>query len=82
MTFSAACLRPRLAGPALATSLLAACATATSERVTGVCTPVPAYGPDLRARAADELALLPPDSAIEELLRDYAVLRAQLRACG
>ncbi len=39
-------------------------------------------GADLRAKAADELALLPPDSAIEELLRGYAVLREQLRACG
>lgn len=82
MTFSAAWPRLRLAGPVLATSLLAACATATSERVKGVCPPVPAYGADLRAQAADELVLLPPDSAIEELLRDYAVLREQLRACG
>ncbi len=54
----------------------------TSERVTGVCPSLPAYGADLRARAADELALLPPGSAIEELLRDYTVLREQLRACG
>ena len=61
--------------------MLAACATATSERVTGVCPPLPAYGADLRSQAADELALLPPDSAIEELLRDYAALREQLRAC-
>ena len=82
MTFSAAWPRPRLASLVLATSLLAACATATSERVTGVCPPLPAYGLDLRAQAADELVLLPPNSAIEQLLRDYAVLREQLRACG
>ncbi|WP_457649652.1 hypothetical protein [Profundibacter sp.] len=81
MTFSAAWLRLRLAGPVLATSLLAACAPATFERVTGVCPPLPAYGTELRAQVTDELALLPPDSAIEELLRDYAVLREQLRAC-
>ncbi len=82
MTFSAAWPRPHLAGPVLATSLLAACATATSERATGTCPPLPAYDADLRAKAADELSLLPPNSAIEQLLRDYAVLREQLRACG
>ena len=62
--------------------MLAACATATSERATGTCPPLPAYDADLRAKAADELSLLPPNSAIEQLLRDYAVLREQLRACG
>jgi hypothetical protein len=33
-------------------------------------------------RAADELDLLPEGWAIEQMLRDYAVMRDQARACG
>lgn len=40
------------------------------------------YAQELRDRAAAELALLPADSAIEEMLRDYKVLRDQARACN
>jgi hypothetical protein len=32
-------------------------------------------------RAADELDLLPEGSAIEQMLRDYAVMREQGRVC-
>jgi hypothetical protein len=39
------------------------------------------YRPDLLERAARELEALPPGSAIEGLLSDYAVMRAQTRAC-
>jgi hypothetical protein len=40
------------------------------------------YGRDFQARAADEVALLPDGSAIVEMLQDYAVMRAQARACS
>jgi len=40
------------------------------------------YGREFQARAAEELARLPEALMIAEMLRDYAVLRAQARACG
>ena len=40
------------------------------------------YSREFQARAAEELALLPEGSAIEEMLADYAVMREQARACG
>lgn len=35
----------------------------------------------MRARAVEELPLLPQGSAIEQMLADYAVLRRQVLAC-
>ncbi|HET7409789.1 MAG TPA: hypothetical protein VFJ13_06285 [Paracoccaceae bacterium] len=64
----------------VATSCLASCATAGSELVVAVSPPVVEYSPEFQARAADELALLPEDSAIAEMLSDYAVMREQVRA--
>lgn len=45
------------------------------------CPPVVKYNRSFLERAADELALLPPDSAIVEMLKDYHVMREQARAC-
>ena len=67
----------RLAALTLAPSLLIGCATSSSD----TCPPVPEYGQAFRAEAAAELSLLPPDSAIERMLADYAVMRMQSRAC-
>lgn len=67
----------RLAALTLVPSLLIGCATSSSD----TCLPVPEYGPAFRAEAAAELSLLPPDSAIERMLADYAVMRMQSRAC-
>jgi len=39
-------------------------------------------GREFEARAANELALLPHGSAIDEMLADYAVMRDQVRACN
>jgi len=39
------------------------------------------YGREFQARAADELILLPDDSAIAEMLSDYSVMRNQAKAC-
>jgi hypothetical protein len=60
---------------AIAASLLAGCATARSDGA------LPAGRRDFLARAADELALLPERSAIEQMLADYQVMRDQVRAC-
>jgi hypothetical protein len=70
-------LPQRLSALTLAPSLLIGCATTSSD----ACPPVPAYGPAFRAEAVAELSLLPPDSAIERMLADYAVMRMQSRAC-
>lgn len=67
---------------ATATILSAGCARVGSEPATVVCPPVAEYGRDFQARAADEVALLPDGSAIVEMLQDYAVMRAQARACS
>lgn len=82
MTSSARCSMPRLAVLGIGMSLLAACATATSElRMATVCPPVVEYSREFQARAADELDLLPEDSAIAEMLANYSVIRDQARAC-
>ena len=65
---------------AIAASLLAGCATERSDGAP--CPPVVAYSPEFLARAADELDVLPPGSAIEQMLADYQVMRDQARACG
>lgn len=46
-----------------------------------VCPPVVEYSLAIQAQAAAELELLPPDSAIDQLLRDYHVMRVQALAC-
>ena len=70
---------PRLAVLAIATSLLAGCATARSDG--GGCPPVPAYSREFLARAAGELQQLPPGAAIEQMLMDYHLVREQARIC-
>jgi len=39
------------------------------------------YSREFQARAAEELALLPEESAIAEMLSDYAVMREQAQGC-
>ncbi len=79
---NARCWRRRLVVLAIAMSSLSGCAMVGSEpRVTTVCPPVVEYSRDFRARAADELDLLPEASAIAEMLADYSVMRDQARAC-
>ena len=65
----------------IVTSLLSACATVSSERVTGVCPPVVEYDTGFQARTAEEVQALPEGSAIVEMLSDYAVMREQARIC-
>ena len=47
-----------------------------------LCPPVVGYSRGFLARAAGELDMLPPGSAIEQMLADYQVARDQARVCG
>lgn len=62
--------------PLIAVLSLTACATVNSSAVP----PVKEYSPAVQAQAADELEALPEGSVLPDLIADYAVLRAQIRA--
>lgn len=82
MTPNAECWKRRLAVLAISMSLLSGCATGASDvGGQGACPPVVEYSREFQARAAEELALLPEASAVQDMLTDYAVVRDQLRAC-
>jgi hypothetical protein len=55
---------------------LAACATTISS-----CPPIRNYPPAFQDRAAAELAALPSDSALGEMIADYKQLRDRVRLC-
>lgn len=65
---------------AIAMLSLSACATEPSERAI-ICPPVVVYDKAFQKRLADEVEQLPPGSATERALGDYAGLRDQARAC-
>ncbi len=73
--------RPR-AALVTATIFLTACATGGSDVPPGACPPVVEYSRADQARGAEEVATLPDGAVIPEWLADYAVLRAQSRACA
>lgn len=82
MMLNARCWRLQLAALAIAASLVSGCATVGSEpRIATVCPPVVEYSREFQTRAAEELVFLPADSAIAEVLGDYAVMGEQVRAC-
>lgn len=81
MKYSAKCSRPRLAALALVTSFLSACATISSERITGVRPPVVEYSRTVQAKVAQEVQNLPEGSAVVEILGDYAFIWEQVREC-
>lgn len=66
---------------AAAMIFLSACAGVSSESPPGACPPVVEYSRAELARVAAEVAALPEGAVIAEWLADYAVLRAQARAC-
>ena len=82
MKSNAECWRRRLAVLVIAMISLTGCATAGFE-ANGVatCPPVVEYSREFQAKAAEELALLSDESAVVEMMGDYAVLREQARAC-
>jgi hypothetical protein len=53
-----------------------------SDPIAAACPPVVEYSRDFQLQAADEVAALPDGSAIVEMMEDYAVMRAQARACS
>jgi hypothetical protein len=59
--------------------LLTGCATEGSDGA--CCPPLVEYSREFLARDADELDVLPPGSAIEQILADYQVMREQATAC-
>ena len=65
----------------IATLSLTACATAPS-RPAVVCLPIAAYDRAFQARLADEIQRLPPGTALERAILDYARLRDQAWACA
>lgn len=67
---------------AIAMSFLSGCATVGSNCIGNwACLPIVEYSWEFQARVANELALLPEGSAVEEMLSDYAVIREQARSC-
>jgi hypothetical protein len=82
MAPSVGCLKPLLIGLAIAVNLLSACATGGSEGPPAiVCPIVVAYDQAFLERAADELGMLAEGSAVDQMLRDYSVMREQGRMC-
>jgi len=69
---------PRWIALALMTSLTAGCDRAVSS---AACPPLVSYSPAEQAQAADELRTLPAGAMLREFIKDYGVLRAQVRAC-
>jgi hypothetical protein len=83
MTSIARCWRRRLAVLVIGTSLLSGCAMVSSEASGfGTCPPIIEYSREFQARAPEELALLPDELAIAEMLSDHAVMRDQARMCS
>ena len=61
-------------------SLLAACATASSNPAS-VCPPIKIYSREFQKKLADEIEKAPENAAFVMALRDYALVRGQLWAC-
>lgn len=81
MKSNAGCCRRPLAVLVIGASWLIGCAVADSDAPPSACPAVVEYSRAEQARVADEMAGLPEGGVITEWLADYAVLRAQARAC-
>lgn len=82
MPSSARCSRRPAAALMIAMLSLGGCGKGGSDgRANEICPPVVGYSAVDQARAIDELALMLEDTAIVEMLSDYAVMREQSRAC-
>lgn len=76
------CSRRRRGALVLETIWVSGCAMEGSKGGgLGACPPVVQHGRKFQARAAEELALLPENSAVAEILAEYAVMQEQARAC-
>ena len=82
MKFSEGCCRLRLAVLVIGASWLTGCVTAGFDAGgVAACPPVVEYSTEFQAQAAEELAILPENSATAEMMADYTVMREQARAC-
>ena len=81
MPSNARCWTPPRAALVIATIFLSGCERVDSNRPASVCPPVVDYSRLEQAQVADEIAALPENARIVDWLADYAVLRAQVRAC-
>lgn len=61
---------------------LAACGPEISDLRLRCPASLRAYSEALQLEAADELAGLPPDAALGQMISDYGQLRAELRGAG
>lgn len=82
MPSNAKCSLQPPAALATAMILLTGCAGASFDTVSSICPPVVEYSRAEQAQVAEEVAALQDRALITEWLADYAVLRAQARACG
>lgn len=57
------------------------CATQTEAPLVHVCPSLVSYSPDFERAATVQLATLPPDSPIAQMVSDYGALRAAVRIC-
>ena len=81
MPFTARCWTQPRAAFAAATIFLTACEGVSSDNPRRTCPPVVEYSRAEQARVAAAVTALPEAAVIAELLADYAMLRAQARAC-
>ena len=81
MISNAGCSTPPLAALGTLLISLSACAGAGSETALGACPPVVEYGRAEQAQASAEVEAMPEGAVLVRLLADYAVMRAQARAC-
>jgi len=81
MIFSGKCWRQRPGALVTVMICLSGCGMAGFDTLLSACPPLVEYGPDEQSQVADEIAALPEGGVIVEWLMDYAVLRAQVRAC-
>lgn len=82
MQFKSICWMQRQIGLAAVMIFLTGCAGGDSDVPPSDCPPVVEYTRAAQALVAEELATMPEGAMIEDWLADYAVLRAQVRACG
>lgn len=83
MTPNDGCSMRRRVALVLVTIWLSGCTTGASDGSRlGACPPVVEYSPEFQAQAADEMGLLPENSAVADMMADYAVMRAQARICA
>jgi hypothetical protein len=81
MLFNGKCWRPLPSALVTVMICLSGCGMVGFDTLLSACPPLVEYSPDEQCQVADEIAALPEGGVIVEWLMDYAVLRAQVRAC-